>query len=73
MLVGGSQAMGYSLFFAGDTMAAHIFNTFQEAVPETVLGLTAIGVALFLFTFAINLLARLLVWRLGRNLGDAAV
>lgn len=73
MLVGGSQAMGYSLFFAGDTMAAHIFNTFQEAVPETVLGLTAIGVALFVFTFAINLLARLLVWRLGRNLGDAAV
>jgi phosphate transport system permease protein len=73
MLVGGSQRMGYSLFFAGDTMAAHIFNTFKDAVPETVLGLTAIGVALFVFTFAINVLARLLVWRVGRTTGDAAV
>src|SRR5690606_35634131 len=73
MLVGGSQRMGYSLFFAGDTMAAHIFNTFQDALPETVLGLMAIGVALFVFTFAINVLARLLVWRVGRNTRDAAV
>lgn len=73
MLVGGSQRMGYSLFFAGDTMAAHIFNTFQDAVPETVLGLMAIGVALFVFTFTINVLARLLVWRVGRHAGDAAV
>jgi phosphate transport system permease protein len=73
MLVGGSQRMGYSLFFAGDTMAAHIFNTFKDAVPETVLGLMAIGVALFVFTFVINVLARLLVWRVGRTTGDAAV
>jgi phosphate transport system permease protein len=73
MLVGGSQRMGYSLFFAGDTLAAHIFNTFQDAVPETVLGLMAIGVALFAFTFLINVFARLLVWRVGRNTGDAAV
>jgi phosphate transport system permease protein len=73
MLVGSSQRMGYSLFFSGDTMAAHIFNTFQDAVPETVLGLMAIGVALFVFTFLINVLARLLVWRVGRLTGDAAV
>lgn len=73
MLVGGSQRMGYSLFFAGDTMAAHIFNTFKDAVPETVLGLMAIGVALFAFTFLVNVLARMLVWRVGRHAGDAAV
>lgn len=73
MLVGGSQRMGYSLFFAGDTMAAHIFNTFQDALPETVLGLMAIGVALFAFTFAINVLARVLVWRASRYARDAAV
>jgi phosphate transport system permease protein len=71
MLVGGSQRMGFSLFFPGDTMAAHIFNTFQDAVPETVLGLMAIGVALF--AFLINVLARLLVWRVGRHAGDGAV
>lgn len=73
MLVGGSQRMGFSLFFAGDTMAAHIFNTFKDALPETVLGLMAIGVALFVFTFVVNLLARLLVWRVGRDTGDASV
>jgi phosphate transport system permease protein len=73
MLVGGSQRMGYSLFFAGDTMAAHIFNTFKDAVPETVLGLMAIGVALFVFTFTINVLARLLVWRVSRSGADAAI
>lgn len=73
MLVGSSQRMGFSLFFSGDTMAAHIFNTFKDAVPETVLGLMAIGVALFAFTFVINVLARLLVWRVGRGSGDAAI
>jgi phosphate transport system permease protein len=73
MLVGSSKRMGHSLFFPGDSMAAHIFNTFQDAVPETVLGLMAIGVALFVFTFVINVLARLLVWRMGRLTGDAAV
>lgn len=73
MLVGGSQKLGRSLFFAGDTLAGHIANTFQDAAPETVLGLLAIGVALFAFTTLINVAARLLVWRVGRTTGDAAV
>jgi phosphate transport system permease protein len=73
MLVGSSQRMGASVFFGGDTMAAHIASTFQDAFPETVVGLMAIGVALFIFTFLINVLARLLVWRIGRTTGDAAV
>jgi phosphate transport system permease protein len=73
MLVGSSQRMGLSVFTLGDTMAAHIASTFQDAFPETVLGLMAIGVALFIFTFLINVLARLLVWRAGRITGDAAV
>jgi len=73
MLVGGSQRMGYSLFFGGDSMAAHIVSTFADAYPETIIGLMAIGVALFLFTFFINILARALVWRVGRLGGDSAV
>jgi phosphate transport system permease protein len=73
MLVGASQRQDWSLFFGGDTMAAHIANTFQDATPETVLGLMAIGVALFLFTTTINVAARALVWRVGRSTGDAAV
>jgi phosphate transport system permease protein len=73
MLVGGSQRWGRSLLFAGDTMAAHIAATFQDAAPETILGLMAIGVALFIVTMTINALARLLVWRVGKLTGDASV
>jgi phosphate transport system permease protein len=73
MLVGGSQRWGRSLFFAGDTMAAHIANTFQDAAPETVLALLAIGVALFIVTMVVNVFARLMVWRIGHVTGDAAV
>ncbi|QSB06075.1 phosphate ABC transporter permease subunit PstC [Natronoglycomyces albus] len=73
MLVGASQQMGLSLFTGGDTMAGHIANTFADATQETVTALMAIGVALFVFTTFINLAARLLVWRMGRITGDAAV
>jgi phosphate transport system permease protein len=73
MLVGGSQRWGLSLFFAGDAMAAHIANTFQDAAPETVNALIAIGVALFVITIIVNVLARVLVWRIGRVAGDAAL
>jgi phosphate transport system permease protein len=73
MLIGGSQRWGLSLFFGGDAMAAHIANTFQDAAPETVQALIAIGVGLFLITVIVNVLARLLVWRIGRVAGDAAL
>jgi len=73
MLVGGSQRWGLSLFFGGDSMAGHIANTFQDAAPETVLALIAVGVGLFVITVIVNVLARLLVWRIGRVAGDAAL
>jgi phosphate transport system permease protein len=73
MLVGGSQRWGVSLFFAGDSMAGHIANTFQDAAPETVNALIAIGVGLFVITVIVNVLARLLVWRIGRVAGDASL
>jgi phosphate transport system permease protein len=73
MLIGGSQRWAFDLFFAGDAMAAHIANTFQDAAPETVLALIAIGVALFVITIIVNVGARALVWRMGDITGDAAV
>jgi phosphate transport system permease protein len=73
MLIGGSQRWGVSLFFGGDSMAAHIANTFQDAAPETVTALIAVGVSLFVITVVVNILARLLVWRIGRVAGDAAL
>jgi phosphate transport system permease protein len=73
MLVGGSQRWGVSLFFGGDSMAGHIANTFQDAAPETVTALIAVGVSLFVITVIVNIFARLLVWRIGRVAGDAAL
>jgi phosphate transport system permease protein len=73
MLVGGSQRWGRSLLFAGDTLAAHIAATFQDASPEAIVGLMAIGVALFIITMTVNVFARVLVWRVGKITGDAAV
>jgi phosphate transport system permease protein len=73
MLIGGSQRWGLSLFFGGDAMAAHIANTFQDAAPETVQALIAVGVGLFVITIIVNVFARLLVWRIGRVAGDAAL
>lgn len=73
MLVGGSQRWGVSLFFGGDALAAHIANTFQDAAPETLTALIGIGVVLFVLTIIVNMLARILVWRIGRIAGDAAL
>ncbi len=73
MLVGGSQRWAMSLFFGGDGLAAHIANTFQDASPETITALIGIGVVLFILTVVVNVGARLLVWRIGRVAGDAAL
>jgi len=73
MLVGGSQRWGVSLFFGGDSLAGHIANTFQDAAPETLIALIGIGVVLFVITIIVNVLARILVWRIGRIAGDAAL
>lgn len=72
MLVGGSQRWGTRLFFPGDTMAAHIAATFQDAAPETLVGLLGVGVVLFLVTMVVNMLARGIVWKFGFKMtGDA--
>jgi phosphate transport system permease protein len=71
MLVGGSQRFGFRLFFAGDTLAAHIAATFQDASPETIVALLGIGVVLFIVTAIVNVVARIIVWRFGTLAGDA--
>ena len=71
--VGSSQRMGTSIFFGGDAITAVIFNTFATSSPEAIWGLLALGVTLFLMTTLVNILARLIVMRSGRVVGDAAV
>ncbi|GGC71882.1 phosphate ABC transporter permease subunit PstC [Hoyosella rhizosphaerae] len=72
-LIGSTQKVSTSLLQGGDSMAAHIAATFQDASPESIRGLMAIGVALFVVTMIVNVVARLIVWRLGRMTGDSAV
>jgi phosphate transport system permease protein len=73
MLIGGSQRWAASLFFGGGSLAGHIANTFQDAAPETLTALIAVGVVLFVITIIVNVLARILVWRIGRIAGDASL
>jgi len=73
MLIGGSQRWAVSLFFGGGSLAGHIANTFQDAAPETLTALIAVGVVLFVITIIVNVLARVLVWRIGRIAGDASL
>ena len=71
MLVSSSQRFGFQLFFPGDTLAAHIAATFQDASPETLTALMGIGVVLFIVTMVVNVVARIIVWRFGRIGGEA--
>ncbi|CAN5350172.1 phosphate ABC transporter permease subunit PstC [soil metagenome] len=72
MLVGGSQRYGFRLFFSGDTMAAHIAATFQDASPEAITALLGLGVVLFIVTMAVNMVARGIVWKFGfKATGDS--
>lgn len=72
-LIGASQQWAPKLFFGGDAITSVIVNTFQDARPEAIWALMALGVVLFVLTMVINVLARVLVWRVGRVTGDAAV
>jgi phosphate transport system permease protein len=73
MLIGGQRTWGVSLFTSGQSMAGLIASSFQEAAPEAVNALIAVGVGLFVITVGVNVLARILVWRIGRVAGDAAL
>ncbi|MGI8875928.1 MAG: phosphate ABC transporter permease subunit PstC [Egibacteraceae bacterium] len=73
LLVGSTVQIAPSLFAPGYTMASIIANTFQEAAPEGIDALLAVGVALFAITILVNVAARLIVWRMGDLAGDAGL
>lgn len=69
MVVGNSIGGNLSLMRPGYTMSSIIANEFAEAV--SVLhsqALIEIGLVLFVMTLVLNILARLLVWRVGRGI-----
>jgi phosphate transport system permease protein len=70
MVIGNRPTASWSLFEPQYTMAAVIANEFAEAADDLHLSaLLEIGLVLFTITFLINVLSRLLIWRVGRQRG----
>jgi phosphate transport system permease protein len=64
MVIGNRPQITGSLFASGYTLPSVIANEFTEAVGDVYLGaLFYLGVVLVLITIAVNVVARLLVWR----------
>ena len=69
MVIGNRPEIAKSLFAPGYTMASVIANEFSEATGDLYLSaLVEIGLALFLVTIVVNILAQLLVWSVTRGM-----
>jgi phosphate transport system permease protein len=68
MVIGNNPQVSLSLFAPQYSMAAVIANEFTEAADDLYLNaLIEIGLVLFVITLIINVLSRLLIWRVGRE------
>jgi phosphate transport system permease protein len=69
MVIGNNPDLSASLLHPGYTMASLIANEFTEATYNLYLNaLIEIGLILFVLTLVLNLVARLLIWRMGRRM-----
>lgn len=69
MVIGNNLDLTASLLHPGYTMASVIVNEFTEATyPLYLQALIEIGLVLFVLTLLLNMIARLLVWRVARGL-----
>ena len=66
MLIGNKAQISASVFEPAATMASVIANQYPEAHGRQLSALTEVGLLLFALTLALNIVARLLVWRVGR-------
>jgi len=68
----GEAAIPTSLFKAGQTMASLIANEFNEADPISLhaKALIGVGLILFLFALAVNLIAQIIIWRSIKTRGE---
>ncbi len=68
MVIGNNRDLTASILHPGYTMASIIANEFAEATYELyVQALVEIGLILFVITLILNMIARLLVWQVGRR------
>jgi phosphate transport system permease protein len=69
MVIGNRPEIARSLFAPGYTMASVIANEFSEATGNVYLSaLVEIGLALFLVTIIVNILAQVLIWSVTRGM-----
>jgi phosphate transport system permease protein len=69
MVIGNRPEIAKSLLAPGYTMASVIANEFSEATTDTYLSaLVEVGLALFLVTIIVNIMAQLLVWSVTRGM-----
>jgi len=68
MVIGNRPEIAKSLFAPGYTMASVIANEFSEATGDLYLSsLVEVGLALFILTIIVNVLAQILVWTVTRG------
>src|SRR6266849_935830 len=68
MLIGNNQEIAKSLFAPGYSLASVIANEFSEAADDLYRSaLVEIGLALFLITLVVNIVAQLMVWSITRG------
>jgi len=67
MVIGNSPTISHSLLAPAATMASVIANEYSEATGTYLTALTEIGLALFIVTIIVNILARMLVWAVTRG------
>jgi phosphate transport system permease protein len=71
-VIGNAHEISASLFMPGNTIASALANEFTEAVGDLYTSsLIALGLVLFLITFVVLALAKLLLRRLARGDGHA--
>ena len=69
MVIGNRPEIAKSLFAPGYTMASVIANEFTEATGDVYLSaLVEVGLALFIVTIIVNILAQFLVWTVTRGM-----
>jgi phosphate transport system permease protein len=67
MLIGNRVQISWSVFAAGDSIASVIANQLNEAESDLQRSaLVELGLILLLVTIVVNVLARLLIWRVGQ-------
>jgi len=68
MVIGNRPEIARSLLAPGYTMASVIANEFSEATGDLYLSaLVEIGLALFIVTIIVNIIAQILVWTVTRG------